>query len=83
MQGGRLNPVIGYEAYVAPASGTDARPAGQRRRRLSLTLLAGTRTGFKNLIKMASIAYLEGYHYNPRIDREVLAAHSEGLILSG
>ena len=39
-----------------------------------------TSTGFKNLVKLASIAYLEGYHYVPRIDKELLAAHSEGII---
>src|SRR5207302_10717416 len=49
-----------------------------------LTLLAKNTTGFKNLLKMASVAFLEGYHYVPRIDKELLAAHSEGIIcLSG
>ena len=49
-----------------------------------LTLLAKNNIGFKNLIKLSSIAFLEGFYYNPRIDREVLEAHSEGLIcLSG
>src|SRR5262249_18188085 len=48
------------------------------------TLLAKNRTGFRNLIKMASSAFLEGYHYVPRIDKELLTAHAEGLIcLSG
>src|SRR5207302_4227549 len=49
-----------------------------------LTLLARNTTGFKNLIKMASTAFLDGYHYVPRIDKELLAAHHEGIIcLSG
>src|SRR5206468_10974615 len=49
-----------------------------------LTLLARDRTGFRNLIKMASSAFLDGYYYVPRIDKELLAAHREGLIcLSG
>src|SRR5205085_7250057 len=49
-----------------------------------LTLLARDLTGFRNLIKMSSLAFLEGYHYKPRIDKDLLAAHSEGLIcLSG
>ena len=49
-----------------------------------LTLLAQNIVGFKNLIKLASIAYLEGYHYIPRIDKEVLQRHSDGIIsLSG
>ena len=49
-----------------------------------LTLLAMNRTGFQNLIKMSSIAYLEGFHYKPRIDRELLEENNEGIIcLSG
>src|SRR5207302_6228574 len=49
-----------------------------------LTLLARNTTGFKNLIKMASTAFLDGYHYVPRIDKELLSAHHEGIIcLSG
>ena len=49
-----------------------------------LTLLAQNRTGFQNLIKLASAAFLEGFYFKPRIDKELLAAHSEGLIcLSG
>jgi DNA polymerase-3 subunit alpha len=79
-----LNPVIGYEAYVAP----NGRKEREARRRgdagYHLTLLAQNRVGFQNLIKMASIAFLEGYHYVPRIDKELLEAHAEGLIcLSG
>ena len=49
-----------------------------------LTLLAQNRTGFQNLMKLASAAYLEGFYFKPRIDKELLAAHHEGLIcLSG
>jgi DNA polymerase-3 subunit alpha len=79
-----LNPIIGYEAYVAPG---DRRERDARRRgeaAYHLTLLARNNTGFRNLIKLASLAFLEGYHYVPRIDKELLAAHKEGLIcLSG
>src|SRR6516165_5087974 len=79
-----LNPVIGYEAYVAP----NGRKEREARRRgdagFHLTLLARNRQGFQNLIKMASIAFLEGYHYVPRIDKELLEAHKEGIVcLSG
>jgi DNA polymerase-3 subunit alpha len=79
-----VNPVIGYEAYVAPGK----RGEREARRRgdagYHLTLLARDLTGFKNLVKLASVAFLEGFHYVPRIDKEVLAAHHEGLIcLSG
>src|SRR5579871_3718570 len=79
-----LNPILGYEAYVAPS----ARTAREARRRgeaaYHLTLLAQNRTGFQNLVKMASAAFLDGYHFVPRIDKELLAAHAEGIIcLSG
>lgn len=79
-----LNPILGYEAYVAAGKRTekDARRRGEAA--FHLTLLAKNVTGFKNLIRMASIAFVEGYHYVPRIDKELLAAHKEGLIcLSG
>src|SRR5262245_27918538 len=79
-----LNPIVGYEAYVAP----NARTEREARRRgdagYHLTLLAQNRTGFQNLVRMASAAFLEGYHYVPRIDKELLETHHEGLIcLSG
>ena len=74
-----INPIIGYEAYVAPARAPSASPQ-PRRRWLPPDLAGQERTGFRNLIKMASIAFLEGYHYVPRIDKELLAAHKEGLI---
>jgi DNA polymerase-3 subunit alpha len=79
-----LNPVIGYEAYVAPTTRTD-RTAGKRGEAgFHLTLLAKDRTGFQNLVKMSSAAFLEGYYYVPRIDKELLAAHHEGIVcLSG
>ena len=79
-----INPVIGYEAYMAPGSRLDKKSSHQRDAYSHLTLLAKNTAGFKNLIKLSSIAFLEGFYYNPRIDREVLEAHSEGLIcLSG
>ena len=81
---GGLNPVIGYEAYVAPGSRHEKKSARQGDAYSHLTLLAKNNAGFKNLIKLSSIAYLEGFYYHPRIDRELLEAHSEGLIcLSG
>src|SRR4051812_8002057 len=65
-----VNPVIGYEAYVAPTTRFDREAKKRGDAGFHLTLLAQNRTGFKNLIKMASIAYLEGYYYVPRIDKE-------------
>src|SRR5688500_17208715 len=79
-----INPIIGYEAYVAPNSRLEKKALRQGDAYSHLTLLAKNATGFKNLIKLSSIAFLEGFYYNPRIDREVLEAHSEGLVcLSG
>jgi DNA polymerase-3 subunit alpha len=80
-----INPIIGYEAYVAPGHRSE-RAAGAKRGDAAyhLTLLARDNTGFRNLVKMASVAFLEGLHYVPRIDKELLEAHKEGLIcLSG
>jgi DNA polymerase-3 subunit alpha len=79
-----LNPIIGYEAYVAPGKRTDRDARGRGDAGFHLTLLAHNATGFRNLIKMSSVAFLEGYYYVPRIDKELLEAHKEGLTcLSG
>ncbi len=79
-----INPVIGYEAYLAPGDRRDKKGGVQKEAYSHLTLLAKNNVGFRNLIKLSSIAFLEGFYYHPRIDREVLEAHSEGLIcLSG
>jgi len=81
---GGIKPIIGYEAYLAPGPRTEKKPDKERGPYTHLTLLAKNNAGFKNLIKLSSIAFLEGFYYNPRIDRDVLAQHSEGLIcLSG
>ena len=79
-----LNPIIGYEAYIAPASRFQKDAGSQKEASYHLTLLARDRTGFANLLQLATKAYLEGFYFKPRIDREILEAHSEGLIcLSG
>lgn len=79
-----VNPIVGYEAYVAPGSRFDRTAKKRGESGYHLTLLAQNVQGFHNLIKMASIAYLEGYYYIPRIDKDVLEAHSKGIIcLSG
>ena len=79
-----INPIIGYEAYVAGGSRFDKSSGTQRQSTYHLTLLCQNRTGFQNLIKMASAASLEGFYFKPRIDKELLEAHNEGIIcLSG
>ncbi|HXA10529.1 MAG TPA: DNA polymerase III subunit alpha, partial [Chthoniobacterales bacterium] len=74
-----LKPIIGVEAYLAPGSIRD-RPNSQRDAASHFTLLARDEAGYRNLVRLMSTAHLEGMHYKPRIDRELLAAHSEGLI---
>lgn len=79
-----INPIIGYEAYVSPGKMTEREARRRGEAAYHLTLLARNSLGFKNLVKMASAAYLDGYHYVPRIDKDLLAGHAEGLIcLSG
>ncbi len=79
-----VNPIIGYEAYVAPKDRRDRNATRMREASFHLTLLALNRTGFQNLVRMSTVAFLEGFYYKPRIDKELLAAHREGLIcLSG
>lgn len=79
-----IKPIIGYEAYVAPGSRRDRDRKGIEEASYHLTLLAQNEEGFRNLIRLASAAFLEGFYYRPRIDKELLAAHAKGLIcLSG
>jgi DNA polymerase III subunit alpha len=78
-----VKPIIGCEAYIAPGSHKD-RPASRRDAAYHLTLLAENETGYRNLVKLLTAAHLDGFHYVPRIDKELLAAYSAGLIgLSG
>jgi DNA polymerase III subunit alpha len=79
-----INPIIGMEAYVAPASRFDKKSAGIQDASYHLTLLAQNLEGYKNLIQLSSIGHLEGFYYRPRIDKEVLRKYSEGIVaLSG
>ena len=78
-----IKPIIGVEAYIAIRKLTDKDP-GVDDKRYHLTLLAKNETGYRNLLKLVSISGLEGYYYKPRMDHELLRAHSDGLIcLSG
>ena len=74
-----IKPIIGCEVYTAARSHLD-KDADRDKRQGHLILLAKNEQGYKNLIKIVSIGYTEGYYYKPRIDKDVLRAHSEGLI---
>ena len=74
-----VRPVIGYEAYVAPGDRRQRR--GTPQDLTHLTILARNTMGYKNLMKLATAAYLEGFYYKPRIDYELLEQHAEGLII--
>ena len=73
-----IKPILGIEAYVAQGSRLDR--DASRRSNNHLVLLAENATGYRNLIKLTSKSYLEGFYYKPRIDHELLREHSEGLI---
>ena len=77
-----VKPIIGCEMYVAPGSRHDRTPGDKSP--FHLTVLCKDITGYRNLVKLVSAANLEGFYYKPRIDREILQRHHEGLIvLSG
>ena len=77
----KIRPILGFEAYLAFGSRHKReRPTDAPGPYSHLVLLAKNRTGYKNLIKLSSIGFLEGYYRRPRIDREVLERHKDGLI---
>ena len=74
-----IKPIVGCEVYIAPGSRTE-KTSGDAGVAYHLILLAMNYEGYRNLMKLTSIAQFEGFYYKPRIDREVLAQHSDGLI---
>jgi DNA polymerase-3 subunit alpha len=79
-----LKPILGCEIYVAPGSRFEKGGSALGEPYNHLTLLATGDTGYHNLVKLVSIGYLEGFYYRPRIDKDLLAKHAEGLVgLSG
>jgi DNA polymerase-3 subunit alpha len=81
----KVKPIIGMEAYVAPGHRGERRGAGGERRKkpyYHLVLLARDAVGYRNLVKLSSLAYTEGFYSRPRVDRELLAQYSDGLIVS-
>lgn len=75
-----IKPIIGVEAYLAPSSRLDKITRDDGKLNYHLLLLAKNLEGYKNLIKLTSIAHMEGFYYKPRIDWEVLKKHYQGLI---
>ena len=79
-----IKPILGCEIYVAIGSRLDRAGTGISEAYNHLTLLATNDVGYHNLVKLVSIGYTEGFYHRPRIDKEVLQKHSEGLVcLSG
>jgi len=78
----QIKPIIGCELYLAEGSRFDRNSSSHDKHRKyhHLILLCQNQTGYKNLIKLSSIGYLEGFYYKPQIDKEVLAEYNEGLI---
>ncbi|MFH1104197.1 MAG: DNA polymerase III subunit alpha [Actinomycetota bacterium] len=77
--GAGLTPLIGMEGYLTPGSRFD-RPPRRDDIRYHITLLAVTQQGYRNLVKLASRAFLEGFYYKPRMDVELLSEYADGLV---
>ena len=77
-----IKPILGMEAYISPTTRHDRTMANITKASYHMILLAASDVGWRNLMKLSSRAYLEGFYYRPRIDRELLAEFSEGLICS-
>ncbi len=79
-----IKPIVGCEVYMSAGSMIEKQAATARAETYHFTLLAKDNTGYHNLLKLVSAAHIDGFYYKPRIDKELLAKHSEGLIgLSG
>jgi DNA polymerase-3 subunit alpha len=74
-----IKPIIGIDAYLAVRTRHD-KQSGIDNSRFRLVLLAKNNTGYRNLIKLVTSAYLEGFYYKPRIDKELIESHNEGII---
>src|ERR1035437_9325930 len=75
-----IKPIIGVEAYMTAGSRLEKSPeVGGTKRYYHLTLLAKNLQGYKNLIRLVTIANLEGYYYKPRMDKEILRKYSDGV----
>src|SRR5207247_3848656 len=78
-----IKPIIGMEAYVAPGDRRQrARAATGAKPYFHLVLLARDSVGYRNLVKLSSLAFTEGFYTKPRVDRELLVKYNEGIIVS-
>jgi DNA polymerase-3 subunit alpha len=75
-----IKPIIGMEAYIAPHSRHDKKTGGIKDASFHLVLLAKNHIGYKNLMKLSTMSFLEGFYYKARIDKEILKKHKDGLI---
>jgi DNA polymerase-3 subunit alpha len=75
-----IKPILGCEVYIAPRSRHEKNPGDRETPHYHLVLLVQDETGYRNLCRLLTKAYLEGFYYRPRIDKEILAEHHEGLI---
>ncbi|MEA3287205.1 MAG: DNA polymerase III subunit alpha [Candidatus Marinimicrobia bacterium] len=75
-----IKPIIGMEAYIAPGLHTEKRTPTEGKRAYHLVLLVKNNTGYRNLLKLTSMAYLDGFYFTPRVDKDLLRKYSEGLI---
>ena len=75
-----IKPIIGQEFYIAPESRLDRKLDEYGESAYHIVLLARNSEGYSNLVKLSSISYLEGFYRKPRIDKEVLSRHSDGLV---
>jgi DNA polymerase-3 subunit alpha len=77
-----IKPILGMEAYVALGDRRSREREGTRKPYYHLVMLAKNNTGYKNLIKLSSLGYTEGFYSKPRVDRELLAKYNEGIVVS-
>lgn len=79
-QNAGIKPIVGCEVYIAPNSRFEKKLGGIEEASFHFILLAKDESGYRNLMKLVSIGYLEGFYYRPRIDKEILSQHAKGLI---
>jgi DNA polymerase-3 subunit alpha len=77
---GGISPILGMGAYISPTTRGDRSMGNIHNAAYHLLLLAMNETGWHNLIKLSSRAYLEGFYYRPRVDRQLLSEFNEGLV---